>query len=320
MRDIKVDTLRGLACIFLVAYHVIGNDPTNGLKVSDGVIREINDLLECVRMPLFTFLSGVVYAARPVEGSWKSFMKGKVRRLLVPMFVVGTFFALLQSMVPGTNNNIENWWLLHIYPVQHFWFVEALFLVFVVIVPLELLGILKSKWAVISIIGLFLLLSIQQPYTKLFALKGFVYLMPFFLFGMYVVRFRLQTLRPLISVILFLVLMVALYLSDNQINSQRLVGCLIGIASCYLLLGCKLSINLLAKIGIYSYSIYIFHVFFTSATRLVVSKVTELPIEIDLMLGLTAGIVGPVFVYFVAQKVPYGGMLLLGQRKNIRSV
>ena len=320
MRDIKVDTLRGLACIFLVAYHVIGNDSTNGLKVSDGVIRNINDLLECVRMPLFTFLSGVVYAARPVEGSWKSFMKGKVRRLLVPMFVVGTLFALLQSMVPGTNNNIENWWLLHIYPVQHFWFVEALFFVFVIIVPLELLNVLKSKWAVISIIGLFLLLSVQQPYTKLFALKGFVYLMPFFLFGMYVIRFRLQTLRPVVSVILFLALMTTIYLLDNPIYSQRLLGCLIGLVACYLLLGTNMSVQFLARIGIYSYSIYIFHVFFTSATRLVVSKITELPIEIDLLLGLTAGIVGPIFVYFVAQKIPFGGMLLLGQRRNVRSV
>jgi len=314
MRDIKVDTLRGLACIFLVAYHVIGNEPSNGLKVSAGLLREINDLLECVRMPLFTFLSGMVYTIRPIRGNWQSFMKGKARRLLVPMLVVGTLFALVQSMVPGTNNNIENWWLLHIYPVQHFWFVEALFLVFVLIVPLEIFKVLESKLAVLTVIAFFLILSIGQPYPKIFAIKGFVYLMPFFLFGLFAVRFELKTLWPMVSIALFLALMTTLFVLDTQLRGQSLIGCLVGLASCYLLLGSKLSVPVLAKIGIYSYSIYIFHVFFTAATRIITGKVVELPTELDLVLGLSAGIIGPIFIYYIAQKIPYANTLLLGQR------
>lgn len=319
MRDIKVDTLRGLACIFLVAYHVIGNDPTNGLKVSAGLLRELNDLLECVRMPLFTFLSGMVYAIRPVHGDWQSFMKGKTRRLLVPMLVVGTFFAFVQSMVPGTNNNIENWWLLHIYPVQHFWFVEALFLVFIFIVPLELFKVLESKIVVLTVIGFFLLLSIGQPYPKIFAIKGFVYLTPFFLFGLFAVRFKLKTLWPMMSIALFLTLMTTLFVLDTQFRGQRLIGCIVGLASCYLLLGSRLSVPILAKIGVYSYSIYIFHVFFTAATRIITGKFIELPIEINLLLGLSAGIIGPIFVYYVAQKIPYASTFLLGQRRSPRA-
>lgn len=242
MRDIKVDTLRGLACIFLVAYHVIGNDPTNGLKVSTGLIRDVNDLLECVRMPLFTFLSGMVYAIRPVRGDWQPFMKGKTRRLLVPMLVVGTIFAFVQSMVPGANNNIENWWLLHIYPVQHFWFVEALFLVFILIVPLEIFRVLETRIAVLTVIAIFLLLNIGQPYPKIFAIKGFVYLTPFFLFGLFVVRFGLKTLWPVVSIALFLGLMSSLFVFDPQLRGQSLIGCLVGLASCYLLMGIRLSV------------------------------------------------------------------------------
>ena len=316
MRDIKVDTLRGLACIFLVAYHVIGNNETNGLKISEGWLRDINDLLECVRMPLFTFLSGMVYALRPIQSEWQAFMKGKVRRLLVPMLVVGTFFAIVQSLVPGTNNKIDNWFLIHIYPVQHFWFVEALFFVFVLIVPLELSKLLQKKWMVIAIIGAFIMLSVGQPYTKLLAFKGFVYLTPFFLFGLYVVRFKFSTLSPLVSFSLFFALMLALYLNESNVYGQGLLGCCIGLLSCYLLLGINLRITLLAKIGVYSYSIYIFHVFFTAAIRLAIGKVVELPIELSLLAGLAAGVVGPIIVYQCAQKIPYGGLLLLGQRNK----
>jgi peptidoglycan/LPS O-acetylase OafA/YrhL len=314
MRDIKVDTLRGLACVFLVAYHVIGNNETNGLKVSDGWLRDINDLLECVRMPLFTFLSGMVYALRPVQSNWRTFMKGKVRRLLVPMLVVGTFFAIVQSFVPGTNNNIDNWWLIHIYPVQHFWFVEALFFVFVLVVPLELSKLLNKKAYIIAVICVFLLFSAGQPYTKLLAFKGFIYLTPFFLFGLYVVRFKLPSLPQLSSVCLFSVLMLTLFFNESNVYGKGFLGCCIGLLSCYLLLCIRLQVPFLARIGIYSYSIYIFHVFFTAATRLILGKLVTLPLELNLLAGVTAGIVGPIVVYIIAQKIPIASFLLLGQR------
>jgi peptidoglycan/LPS O-acetylase OafA/YrhL len=61
-RNIPVDTLRGLACILLVAYHVIGVTPESGLRLHDGILKNANELLAYIRMPLFTFLSGFVYA------------------------------------------------------------------------------------------------------------------------------------------------------------------------------------------------------------------------------------------------------------------
>ena len=66
-RDLKVDTLRGIACFLLVAYHVVGGDPTAGLKINEGIVRQIVDVLVYLRMPLFVFLSGYVYAHRPIK-------------------------------------------------------------------------------------------------------------------------------------------------------------------------------------------------------------------------------------------------------------
>ena len=70
----------------------------------------------------------------------------------------------------------------------------------------------------------------------------------------------------------------------------------------------------LAKIGVYSYSIYIFHVFFTAASRIIVTKIVELPVEVNFLIGLTVGILGPIFVYQVAVKTPYTSLGLLGQK------
>lgn len=314
MRDIRIDTLRGLACIFLVGYHVIGNNPSNGLHIESGFLREINDLLETVRMPLFTFLSGMVYAYRPLSGNWPKFLKGKARRLLIPMLVVGTLFAIIQALVPGTNNKIDNWWLLHIYPVQHFWFVEALFWVFIFIIPLELNRLSNNKLVTVLIIAAFLALAIGQPYTKLLAFKGFIYLTPFFLFGMSIVRFKIPPLPVLPSLIGFIGIMAAIYFLTDGVYGRSLLGCVIGMISCYFLLGLRLQIHWLAKIGVYSYSIYIFHVFFTAASRIIVTKIVELPVEVNFLIGLTVGILGPIFVYQVAVKTPYTSLGLLGQK------
>lgn len=313
MRDIKIDTLRGLACIFLVGYHVIGNNPSNGLQIESGLLREINDLLETVRMPLFTFLSGMVYAFRPLSGNWLKFLKGKARRLIIPMLVVGTLFAIIQAIVPGTNNKIDNWWLLHIYPVQHFWFVEALFWVFIFITPLELNRLLNNKLVTGLIIAAFLALAVGQPYTKLMAFEGFVYLAPFFLFGMSIVRFKISPLPILPSLIGFIAIMSAIYYLTDGVYGRSLLGCVIGILSCYFLLGLRLKIRWLAKIGIYSYSIYIFHVFFTAASRIVVNKFFTMTDEFNFIIGTLLGLLGPIGVYSLAKRLPWGHLFLLGE-------
>ena len=48
-------------------------------------------------------------------------------RLIVPVLTVGTLFAVVQAVVPGTNEKVTQWHLLHLLPVAHYWFLEALF-------------------------------------------------------------------------------------------------------------------------------------------------------------------------------------------------
>jgi len=144
-RNNTIDTLRGFACILLVAYHVIGITPEGGLHVQDGVLKDANSLLLYIRMPIFTFLSGFVYAWRPFKSGWKPFVSGKIRRLIVPMLFVGTIFALVQTFTPGTNSAVTDWRFLHLLPVAHYWFIESLFLLFLLIIPLENFRVLHNK-------------------------------------------------------------------------------------------------------------------------------------------------------------------------------
>src|SRR3954451_22202707 len=90
---LQTDTVRGIACLMLVAYHVVGGTRASGMGVGAGSYYRILivDGPVLVRMPMFTFLSGFVYAYRPVRnGEVGTFVTKKVRRLLIPMVVVST--------------------------------------------------------------------------------------------------------------------------------------------------------------------------------------------------------------------------------------
>ena len=81
-RDPRVETLRGLAILLVVAEHVIGQDSSNGLRLpDDSLYLYASHSLDFVRMPLFTFLSGAVYAMRPLApGGARGFLRGKAKK------------------------------------------------------------------------------------------------------------------------------------------------------------------------------------------------------------------------------------------------
>ena len=62
-KDLRIETMRGLALFLMVAGHVIGSSSDLGMKVpDDSVLRYLYESLVYIRMPLFTAISGYVYA------------------------------------------------------------------------------------------------------------------------------------------------------------------------------------------------------------------------------------------------------------------
>ena len=307
-RDISIDTLRGLACILLVAFHVVGSE-TTGLRLrADHVLSDVNRVLVYFRMPLFCFLSGFVYAWRPYKGDALMFVKGKVRRLLVPMLLVGTLFAVLQAVTPGTNDKTTDWHLLHIVPVAHFWFLESLFIVFMVTACLERLSFLSTplRWLLIWMTAVALFIFTELPVY--FGLYGAVYLLPFFLLGLACKRFshlfqkvpRFWLSAAVVGYVVYMVYYGALP------GWNSLTAVLLGAASCAALLRSGLQLRWLAWIGYFSFSIYLFHSMFSAASRIVLMKLGVDSIPVLFAGGLLAGIFGSIVVNVVLRRVPLG--------------
>ncbi len=316
--NLPIETLRGLACLLLVLYHVIGADASLGLRVEDGPVRWLNDGLAYLRMPLFTFLSGLVYGLRPFAGNSRAFLVGKVRRLLIPMLFVGTLFAVLQALIPGTNSAVGPWYLLHIRPVAHFWFLESLFWVFLVIWLLERWNLIREVKGYLLALTLACALYLTVRGWFMLGIEGAIYLMPYFLFGLAFSRFPL---KPYLTsawvrwglLMLAAVAVISMGMPVSNPDRRTVAMLAVGMSLCMLSLSLVRVVPGLAAIGRHSYAIYLFHVFFTAAVRIALNLVHIKLLPIDILLGLAIGLAGPIVLDRIASRFKWPALLLLGK-------
>ncbi len=318
MKNLQIETLRGLACVLLVLYHVIGADASFGLGVQEGPLRWFNDGLVYLRMPLFTFLSGLVYGLRPFDGESRTFLLGKARHLLIPMLVVGTLFALLQTVTRGASALLGPWYLIHLLPVAHYWFVESLFWVFVLVWALERLDFIKAPagLGLVLTLACALYLTVRGPHWL--GIEGAIYLLPYFFVGLSVTRFSLRTLlaRASVRIVLALLAVGAMLLMGMPVPNpdRRTVSMLVaGVCLCLLLVSLGLVSRRLAWVGRYSFSIYLFHVFFTAFARLALNHLQVDELLFHILLGLALGIAGPMALEWVVRRYRWPALLLLGR-------
>jgi peptidoglycan/LPS O-acetylase OafA/YrhL len=324
LRDHSIDTLRGFACLLVVIYHVIGYDPATGLRVPEGDFwRVFNDTLVYFHMPIFSFLAGVVYAWRPFQNGFAAFIRSKACRLLVPMLVAGTLFALMQALTPGTNAKPREWYLLHIIPVAHFWFLEALFWVFLLVAALEKTGLLARTlpFAGVMMVAAGLFMAPWMP--NVFSLDGAAYLLPFFLAGLACHRFSIPLARYHAALFVLLALSLAyLFLfGDVQAMARHSVAALaIGVFASAWLFALRPSFMPLAFLGVYSFVIYLFHPFFTSLSRMVLTKMGINDFGFLFAAGLVAGVSAPIVIGLICQRNDWLRFLVLGEPRQKKAM
>lgn len=331
-RNIPVDTLRGLACILLVTFHVIGDTAAAGIHVADdSAFRYYCDSVQYLRMPLFTFLSGLVYAWRPLSDirAYPKFMGKKVRRLLVPYVIFIPVLGLTQMYAPGVNGTVDPdpllWWINSLSP---YWFLLSTFWLFALVALLDSRGLLRSPWAFGGLFAASVLISLlTRPETvETLQLGTALSFLPFFLAGVGAFRFRLipqrtMTAVPVTLVLLVLVVLVQLSLTGHLERSETrhsLVGIALGVVFPVTFLGWSLKSRVLSWIGGYSSGIYLLHSFAVGAFRAVTGAVgldADLPRFIILSVG---GIFASIFGVIVLRHVRIGpvqiGRIMLGEK------
>jgi len=331
-KDLRVETLRGLAIILVVFGHMIGQTSTGGMRVSDdSIFRYLYYTLEYVRLPLFTVISGWVYANKPVRlGQERSFLRGKSRRLLIPMFLFGTLLFLFRMVVPGTNSKPEINDLPRnlIFPYDVYWYLFSLFLIFIAITVLDSQPFFKKvRGWIATLLGAFLFLFVSEnfldPIPNVFAFKGAAYLFPFFLLGIGINRFNSILLNEHTVLGILLVFIAALILQQMAWfgyfpiqERHSALGLSVGISAALLLFRLRFTNKILSRIGYFAYGIFLFHVFFTGGSRILLQKLGVQNQVVILVIGVILAILLSIILELFIRRSQTLSILLLGLRKN----
>jgi peptidoglycan/LPS O-acetylase OafA/YrhL len=328
LESARVQTLRGIACLLLVGFHTVGSSAASGLHVpDDSPYREFANLFVHVRMPLFTFLSGLVYAYRPLRaGHALQFSGKKLRRLGLPLIVVSTLLYCLHFAMHHEVPPLAHMWTIYVFPYWHLWFVQALLLVFAALVVLESLGALSTFPRFMLVFALSLGLYSYGPFERqnIFGLHNATYLLPFFLGGLGAHRYRdlLHLRRVLIATVLcfvvtqgfhtYMVLTRALAPID-PVENRSAMNLLIGLSASLCALELLPRLRLMEKIGGSSYAIYLYHPLFVAAVFFAAGAQVATSTSLLFVLAGVAGIVGPMLMERGARQVPGGQLLLEGR-------
>lgn len=326
VKDQGVETLRGIAIVLMVMGHVIGGESYSGLKVADDSwYRYFYLTLAPMRMPLFTVISGYVYAMRPVvrERAWV-FLTGKARRLLLPLVSVSTVQYLFSVYGPGVAREraLGDIWRIYLYPFDQFWFLQAIALVFLGVLAMELTGLLRSRsgWALCLLVGV--ALYVEPPGVTFFSIDGWCRLFVFFILGVGLYRFEwLSRGKPSLVVAAAALGVSAVLYQSALLGSPTAgvwmpwvtLGC--GLGATFLLVRFRFACKPLAVLGGFAFTIYLLHSFGVVAGRVLGKQ--GFGIEARVMLFLICLLLGlslPVVGHWVLAKHKWTRRVFLGLR------
>ncbi|WP_337176011.1 acyltransferase [Paludisphaera sp.] len=308
-KDMRIESLRGLALILMVAGHVIGDSPESGMKVADDSgYRYFYFSLSYLRMPLFTAISGFVYSLAPASRDAAGrFVVGKARRILLPFATVLTAQFLMRMATPGVNMrpSLSDLPAAYLYGIDQFWFLQSIFAIFLVVGALDCVGGLRTfpRWAAALLFSL-ALYRLPIPVPHVFSLNGAVWLLPFFLLGCGVKRFPEKLFHPATLAFAAACLAVGIaaqqaawfsWLSVSEIRAW-MVPALVGLTGNLLLFRYFPVVPALAFVGAHAYTAYLLHVFFTAGSRIALYRAGIDYHPIIFVVGVAAGVGMPILV------------------------
>lgn len=319
----RVDALRGCACVLLLLHHV-GDDVASYLHSSYPLLERINEFLTPVRMPLFSLLSGYVYALRPVERDGQGeFLVNKFRRLVVPFFLLTFLMIGLKAVAPSVSSPVGLSDIPHylVYGYSHLWFLQAILLVFLLAALLDVLVANRRAVAVaLLVVGVagFLLRPVEP---RQFSVDDALTLLPFFALGMILRRFQ-GVYGGMFAKLVggMAVLTLGLGVAWSGVSgggsagapAHGLLGLAFGLAALMLLFLSFPRVGVLSWMGRYSFTIFLFHSIFTAvAVRLGI----EAPLP-ALWVGLLVSLTGPMLLEHVLRTRLRFLLFVIGQKNR----
>lgn len=301
-----VDYAKAIGILLVVYGHVARGLYNAGIKIPIEVFKLADSIVYSFHMPLFFFISGLFFYSSFSKRGGKKLLLNKVDTIVYPYLVwsilQGTVEVLLSNYTNGELSYSEVFNLLWS-PRAHFWFLYALFVVF--IVASALFSIVSKKLAAF----IFLLSGIAYIYPSMLP-QGLVFkfISQNFIFFVFGIVFSLHFKDKNLSSYKFLILSAcSFFLVQFLFHStfhysyldKGLFSLLLAIVSIIFVISVSSYVSvkpnkLLSLIGASSMAIYLMHILAGSGIRVVASNFFHLDsFIIHLILGCAVSVLAP---------------------------
>ena len=271
-------------------------------------------------------ISGYVYALRPFQGgSVRAFLGGKARRVLLPWLTVTAVTFALRLLLPANHPlSLADLPRVFLFRFEHLWFLQAIFLAFVAIVAIENRRWIRTPLGWTMTLGAAYLAWHVLPHTSFLSLKGFLYLMPYFLLGVGLCRFeeRLRGRAVVTTAAVALAIGVTVHQCawfgaiERVPGPGSLVALSIGMGGSLLLFRFRRPVASLATLGAHAFPIYLFHMLAIAVANRVVPSAAGEPLAFAAR--VVAGLALPVGIEAALGRLGYARLLFLGLRPSPR--
>lgn len=302
-----IDCAKGIGILLVVYGHVARGVHSAGLPMDKDVFRLVDSIIYSFHMPLFFFLSGLLFTGSLRRLGGYHLVAGKLDTIAYPYIVwsviQGTTEVLLSKFTNG-NVTMSDVAALLWQPRAHFWFLYALFFIFLTATPIY--RRLDTRWHLaITIAATFICVfrdGIPGGIPANFIYEYFVFFALGVSIGPVVPHLTRHAGRlTLISIPAFAAFQFAfhLVLDLDYATPHRLMALALAAVSIIAVVALCLKLEKsetgwLAAIGNASLGIYLMHILAGSGVRIVLHKVLEIDsAAVHLALGTIAGVALP---------------------------
>lgn len=326
-RIVFIDSLKSIACLCVLVGHVINGMVKDGMDVSV-VLRTVNSYVYLFHVPCFFLASGYLYANGRPE-TWGEYFRFILKKLIVlglPYFVCSIAYVLFSSVMSAdmhTAYSFDSLMGLWASPVAQYWYLYALFEMFVIVPLVELIcrG-LDRRWILLLFIVCALTVRAETvciDYVMMYTC--FFYMGAYFnQVNMIKKKFFTQNSSGRL-LITGCALSIAVYAAYQMIAGytdfaaevdyaiRGVTRMLLVITIAWISYAVSKMHNVTSKFLIwlsqYSLYIYLFHTWFTGTMRVLLRKAGVTNSWIQVLCGIAVGLAGSLVAAVVFRKVHF---------------
>lgn len=320
-----MDSAKGIGIMLVVIGHAWRGLQTSGLISNTTLFHVIDKAIYAFHMPLFFFLSGVLIERGLLGSSVTAFAVSRVQRLIWPLVLWTWVFFLFKGLAGGLANKPFDWAdfpILPLPPLEHFWFLWALFVIQLALLLVKPLlntsGKLVHGWILLWLASVALYLFRPDMGDASVWIGQAITYAPLFLLGAAASGFR-QYFPPVWTGVLALgafwgFVAVAFTLPDSN-WAWLVVGAGATLSLCLTVMALERPVfarpafRWVARLGAASLAIYVAHTIFSAAARIALMKAGISELWVHMTVGTLAGLVLPLALYIVARRFRFAGWL-----------